>query len=148
MKMNENIHKNIYSENNKTNLENPISLEIKGFRERINLLLERSNITLSFKEKKEIIELLNTDKNISLYKKNDEIIKKLLDKNELNFNYEEVKEKLIELKKLLPNSDLVFSSIENIFEKKAEKKVNFDEVIERFLGKKIIENILNLNLLF
>ena len=110
MKMNENIHKNIYSENNKTNLENPISLEIKGFRERINLLLERSNITLSFKEKKEIIELLNTDKNISLYKKNDEIIKKLLDKNELNFNYEEVKEKLIELKKLLPNSDLVFSS--------------------------------------
>ena len=99
MKMNENIHKNIYSENNKTNLENPISLEIKGFRERINLLLERSNITLSFKEKKEIIELLNTDKNISLYKKNDEIIKKLLDKNELNFNYEEVKEKLIELKK-------------------------------------------------
>ena len=148
MKMNENIHKNIYSENNKTNLENPISLEIKVFRERINLLLERSNITLSFKEKKEIIELLNTDKNISLYKKNDEIIKKLLDKNELNFNYEEVKEKLIELKKLLPNSDLVFSSIENIFEKKAEKKVNFDEVIERFLGKKIIENILNLNFAF
>ena len=75
MKMNENIHKNIYSENNKTNLENPISLEIKGFRERINFLLERSNITLNFKEKKEIIELLNTDKNISLYKKNDEIIK-------------------------------------------------------------------------
>ena len=147
MKMDENINKNIYSENNKPNVENSISLEIKGFRERINLLLERSNITLNFKEKKEIIELLNTDKNISLYK-NDEIIKKLLDKNELNFNYEEVKEKLIELKKLLPNSDLVFSSIENIFEKKAGKKVNFDEVIERFLGKKIIENILNLNFAF
>ena len=55
MKMDENINKNIYSENNKPNVENSISLEIKGFRERINLLLERSNITLNFKEKKEII---------------------------------------------------------------------------------------------
>ena len=71
MKMDENINKNIYSENNKPNVENSISLEIKGFRERINLLLERSNITLNFKEKKEIIELLNTDKNISLYKNDD-----------------------------------------------------------------------------